>query len=154
MNKISFILIFFYKNSLPPTEIFFNKNVEHYIYQALRLNIRSLIINKKKVQFHSPNVVINWRIDTMYTKEPDTLEWISKFSNKKNIIFWDIGANIGLYSIYTSLVKKKCQVYAFEPSFLNLYFLSKNIFQNNLFQRIRIIQLPIDTKKNRFLKFF
>ena len=71
----------------------------------------------------------------------------------KNIIFWDIGANIGLYSIYTSLVKK-CQVYAFEPSFLNLYFLSKNIFQNNLFQRIRIIQLPIDTKKNRFLKFF
>ena len=37
-----------------------------------------------------------------FSKEPETLEWIDNFS-KDSSIFWDIGANIGLYSIYNSI---------------------------------------------------
>ena len=37
------------------------------------------------------------------TKEPETLEWINSFEYRENSIFWDVGANIGLYSIYNTL---------------------------------------------------
>ena len=37
-----------------------------------------------------------------YKKEPETLQWISEFSNNEKTIFWDIGSNIGLYSIYNA----------------------------------------------------
>ena len=38
-----------------------------------------------------------------YSKEPETLDWIENFDDKGKIIFWDIGANIGLYSIYAAV---------------------------------------------------
>lgn len=154
MRKISLIILYFISLICFPLKIFFNKNIKHYLYQALRLNLRYFVINKKEIFFYSPNSVISWRLDTLFTKEPDTLKWISNFPKKNNITFWDIGANIGLYSIYASIINKKCRVYAFEPSFLNLYFLSKNIFKNSLVEKISIIQSPLDIKKNKFLKFF
>ena len=40
----------------------------------------------------------NTRYKTMFTKEIDTINWIDNFENEK--IFWDIGANVGIYSIY------------------------------------------------------
>ena len=42
-------------------------------------------------------------MDTYHTQEPETLEWIDTFDKSGDFIFWDIGANIGLYSIYNSL---------------------------------------------------
>ena len=47
-------------------------------------------------------ISISWRVRTILDKEPDTIEWIDNFSidNNDNFIFWDIGANIGLYSLY------------------------------------------------------
>ena len=40
-----------------------------------------------------------------------TLDWID--SIEKGSVFWDIGANVGLYGIYAA-IKKDCIVYAFE----------------------------------------
>ena len=57
-------------------------------------------------------------------------------------IFWDIGANVGLYSIYAAKLKN-CEVYAFEPSVFNLEVLSKNIFLNKLTDNITTISLPL-----------
>ena len=50
---------------------------------------------KLKQAFYS-NRLVEWRVDTFFTKEPETLEWIDGFEKKDNLIFWDIGANIGL----------------------------------------------------------
>ena len=49
------------------------------------------------------NYYTSLRVNTFYSKEPETLKWIDNFNEDKNIIFWDIGANIGLYSIYAAL---------------------------------------------------
>jgi FkbM family methyltransferase len=57
-------------------------------------------------------------------------------------IFYDIGANIGLYSIYASAVKKS-QVFAFEPSFLNLELLFRNIQSNQLQNKVTVIPLSL-----------
>ena len=82
-------------------------------------------------------------MDTFFTKEPETLSWIDNFEKKNKIIFWDIGANIGLYSIYASLKHSDIQVISFEPSTSNLRTLSRNISINNLDKKITISQLPL-----------
>ena len=108
-----------------------------------------IFIKNKKIKFFIPNHISKWRVSTFFNKEPETLDWIDNFK-KKDIIFWDIGANVGLYSIYASTVHKKIKVYSFEPSFLNLNILSRNIFINNLQSKVRIFQLPLNNKYFNF----
>lgn len=57
----------------------------------------------------------------------------------------DIGANVGLYSIYAAKTKNTI-TYSFEPSVLNLEFLAKNIFLNNLQKNINIIPIALADK--------
>ena len=108
------------------------------------INRKKTVIYKDiKLEFYIPNRLSYYRTDTFDSKEPETLEWIDKFE-KKNI-FWDIGANIGLYSCYAAK-KKLCKVYAFEPSVFNLEWLGKNIFLNNLVNEITVIPIPLYQK--------
>jgi FkbM family methyltransferase len=75
------------------------------------------------------------RAKTYSVKEPDTLDWLDSF--EPNSCYFDIGANIGQYSLYPA--KKygdKIRVYAFEPQSNNYYALNKNIFFNNLSDNI------------------
>ena len=78
------------------------------------------------------------------------MEWIDGF--KKNSIFLDIGANVGLYSIYASKTKN-CRVYSVEPSPLNLKALSRNIYLNSLSNSIFILPFALSDTKNSFSKF-
>ena len=91
-------------------------------------------------------------MDTLFSKEPKTLKWIDCFQNKKNYIFWDVGSNIGLYSIYNSIKNNNIRTISFEPSNLNLKVLSKNISLNNLSKKIFIFTLPLSNKTNKFLE--
>ena len=93
-----------------------------------------------KFSFYVPNRLNLFRIDTFSSKEPETLEWIDTF--KKNSIFWDIGANIGLYSCYAAK-RADSKIYAFEPSVFNLELLAKNIHLNSLSDKITIIPFPL-----------
>ena len=71
------------------------------------------------------------RAKTYSIKEPDTLDWLDSF--EPDSCFFDLGANIGQYSLYPA--KKfgnKIQVYAFEPQCINYYLLNRNIYLNKL----------------------
>ena len=70
-------------------------------------------------KFYVPNPLSLYRAKTFSTKEPDTLGWIDSLD--KSSIMWDIGANIGLYSIYAAKCRN-IKVFAFEPSVYNLEF--------------------------------
>jgi FkbM family methyltransferase len=107
----------------------------------------SKIILNKKIKFFIPTLITKWRVDSFFIKEPETLKWIDSFINKKKIIFWDIGANIGLYSIYAALKHRDIKIYAIEPSTSNLRVLSRNISINNLEKKILITQLALSEKK-------
>jgi FkbM family methyltransferase len=108
----------------------------------------SVVICEKKTYFFTPNQTIKWRVDTLFTKEPETIEWINNFEKKKKIIFWDIGSNIGLYSIYAAQTYNDIDIVSFEPSTSNLRILSRNISVNNLVEKIKINQLPLGEKQN------
>ena len=111
---------------------------------------KSINVLDKEIKFFVPNQLLNWRVDTFFTKEPETLEWIDNFEKKENLIFWDIGANIGLYSIYNSLKNPKSTTIAFEPSSSNLRVLTRNISINNLEKNIKVVSIPLTNKKNTF----
>ena len=130
---------------------FFKKSFLYYFKDLFEkdLYIEKKILNKK-VSFHIPNKVIKWRVGTFYEKEPETLEWIDTFNDSNKIIFWDIGANIGLYSIYAALKHKNIEIISFEPSTNNLRILSRNISINNLEGKIKINQFPLSDKTNEF----
>ena len=70
-----------------------------------------------------PNDLTRWRAATFFEKEPETLDWIDGFD--KQDVLWDIGANVGLYTLYAGA--KGCRVLAFEPSAANYYILNANI---------------------------
>ena len=123
--------------------IWFNDFIQDESYRSIRiLNI--------KIDFFVPNQLTNYRIDTYFTKEPETLEWIDSFEKKDNLIFWDIGANIGLYSIYNTLKNPNSITIAFEPSSSNLRILTRNISINNLENNIKVIPIPLTNKENTF----
>jgi len=87
-----------------------------------------------------PNSFSLARATSFSTKEPETLEWIDGM--EQGSVVWDIGANVGIYSCYAAK-SRGCTVYAFEPSVFNLELLARNIFINNLADRVTIIPLPL-----------
>ena len=111
---------------------------------------KTIVIKEKNIKFFIPNNLTEYRVDTFFIKEPETLEWIDNFITKENIIFWDIGANIGLYSIYAAVKNEKIKVYSFEPSTSNLRVLSRNVSLNQLENKIYINQFPLSNKENGF----
>jgi len=113
------------------------------IIATLRSQIKKISHNEVELEFYIPNTLSLIRVDTFSTKEPETLDWID--SMPEGSIVWDIGANIGLYACYAAM-KKKCKVFAFEPSVFNLELLARNIFINELTELITIIPLPLSER--------
>lgn len=126
------------------------------LFAAIKFNFeensyKSINILNEKLTFFTPNELVEWRTNTILTKEKDTIEWINNFSNRSDNVFWDIGANIGLYSIYAAQKHKNISIFAFEPSTSNLRTLSRNISLNNFDNRIKICPFALTNTENIFL---
>ena len=155
VKKLSYLIykilkildIFFHKIAGRSFLIWFSEFIENDSYKKIKILDRD-------VKFFVPNYITNWLIDEFYTKEPETLEWIDSFEKKENkIIFWDIGANIGIYSIYASLKYSNIEVVSFEPSTSNLRILTRNISINKLEEKIKVNQFPLSNVENKYLMF-
>ncbi len=92
------------------------------------------------VTLATPNALCRFRAETFSTKEPETLEWIDGFP--EGAVLWDVGANVGLYSIYAAK-QRKCLVWAFEPSVFNLEFLARNAYLNGVTDRVCLVPLAL-----------
>lgn len=82
-------------------------------------------------------------VETFFDDEPETLDYIDDFVSEGDV-FWDIGANIGLYAIYAA--QRKANVYAFEPSGLNFGILIQHIYQNKMGKRIKPFCIALSDK--------
>jgi len=105
----------------------FNKKIEqkeenlyvNIVDPITKCNFKYTIHNKKTL----------WRANTLLTKEPVTINWIRNF--KKNSVFFDVGANVGMYSIFSAITNQS-KVFSFEPESNNFQILMENIVINNL----------------------
>jgi len=86
------------------------------------------------IVYHTPNTHTKWRVESLFQKEPCTIEWIATF--KKDDVLVDVGANVGMYSIWSAMT---CgvRVFAFEPESQNYALLNRNILANGLSDRVK-----------------
>ncbi len=103
----------------------------------------SKIFSVKKVCTDSGNFLLTTstenevhRAFTFHEKEPETIAWINSFSsiveNGDDIIFFDVGANVGIYSLYAGTCYRQAQVVSFEPDSQSFGSLCRNININKL----------------------
>jgi FkbM family methyltransferase len=91
-----------------------------------------------EILFSCPAYLPLWRAQTLLTKEPETIEWIDNFED--NSVLWDIGANIGTFSLYAAL-NESTQIFAFEPASTNYNILNENIRINFFDNRIYALNI-------------
>jgi FkbM family methyltransferase len=95
--------------------------------------LTTLDIEGRPARFHTPNEATRWRAQTLYSKEPATIEWLR--SMPKGATFLDVGANVGMYSVFAALARD-ANVLAFEPESQNYAVLNENIRLNDLGGRV------------------
>ena len=72
-----------------------------------RLNPRCEIEHEGvKMSFSTPSTLTRWRVESIYQKEPWTLEWIATFAADE--ILLDCGANVGMYTIWAAAPRRTC----------------------------------------------
>lgn len=118
-----------------------------YLYGQIISNAmsRTQKINHQGVSliFSTPNPLNKYRADSFSTKEPETLEWIDGMT--RGSVVWDIGANVGIYSVYAAKIKD-CRVWSFEPSVFNLECLARNSYLNDLTEKITLVPVALSDK--------
>ena len=118
------------------------------ISKSMKKKIRVIVHQNVELKLFVPDELNDWRAITFASKEPETLAWIDTFENSS--VFWDVGANIGLYSIYAA-EKKSCKVVAIEPSIFNLEILAKNIALNKAERLVTIFPIALTNQNSQGL---
>ena len=107
----------------------------------------------RKMDYKRRDIYLNIDSDMEYRvrlnsckKEPDTVSWIEN-SMEAGDVFYDIGANVGAYSLVASkFFNGDVQVLAFEPSFLNFSQLCKNLVTNKSARSIVPLQIALSNE--------
>tara|TARA_A100001388_G_C28654557_1_gene443674 strand:- start:79 stop:900 length:822 start_codon:yes stop_codon:yes gene_type:complete len=99
--------------------------------------------DQKVFEIKNMGSITRARALTFETKEPETIEWIESFSENDKLL--DIGANIGIYSLYAAHLGKS--VISIEPDVLNFALLNLNIKKNLLSQKITAYGIAIHDKE-------
>lgn len=101
----------------------------------------------KNMKFATPSTLTRWRVESIYQKEPWTLEWIDTF--RSGDILLDCGANVGMYTIWAAATKG-ARVYALEPEAQNYALLNRNILINGLVDRVKAYCMGLSDKSGLF----
>lgn len=102
-----------------------------------QLELRSRLQRTGRMDYEPVEILLYVDSPTEYqtrlhscAKEPEMVQWIEK-SFGKGEVFYDIGANVGAYSLLAAkLYGSDIAVYAFEPAFPNFVQLCRNISLN------------------------
>ncbi len=94
--------------------------------------VAAVQVGDKVLRYLTPNRICLTRVQTLATKEPDTIDWLDGMPY--NTVMLDVGANVGMYSIYAGVVRR-AKVYAFEPEAQNYAVLCRNLVLNDLTAR-------------------
>ena len=99
--------------------------------------------NRKLFEIYDYGEICRFRASSFLSKEPETLAWIDSFDIED--FFLDIGANIGIYSLYAAT--KGIQTICVEPDALNFALLNLNIRRNKLENLMKAFLIALNDKK-------
>jgi|APSaa5957512622_1039677.scaffolds.fasta_scaffold65391_1 FkbM family methyltransferase len=140
MKKILKIYVKFF---LFPFLIFFKKKrVIDKIIDIIK-KIKPQEIEVDGIVFSTDEGKIAGRGLALKSKEPDTIYWIDHYINNDEVLY-DIGANIGVFSLYAAHNINNIKVYSFEPESSNYYYLNKNIYRNKFDNTILALNIALN----------
>ncbi|MBM3357307.1 MAG: FkbM family methyltransferase [Betaproteobacteria bacterium] len=99
-----------------------------------------LVHNGVPIVYVTPTLFTKWRVDSLFEKEPVTINWIAEFA--ENEVLVDIGANVGMYTVWAAKTRG-AMVFAFEPEAQNYALLNHNIIINGLGARVKAYCLAL-----------
>jgi FkbM family methyltransferase len=111
--------------------------------------VEGLLAEQRVATQHGPLIFVTTHPQALQyprefaTREPETLAWIDGFETPCR--FWDIGANIGVFSIYAGL-RPGVDVRAFEPAAASYGALCRNIEANRLGDRVHAYCVAISER--------
>ncbi len=88
---------------------------------------------EKTIRFCTPTSDALWRVKTILTKEPWTVDWLCGIRPGEVLV--DVGANIGVYTLFAA-VCQGARVFSFEPESQNYALLCRNIHENKLSNQV------------------
>lgn len=88
-----------------------------------------------------------FRADTFWTKEPETIHWINSNLGESTEIglLIDVGANIGIYSLYSATVNNSIQIFSIEPVPDTFRELNANIKLNEKMNQISTFMVALSS---------
>ena len=110
---------------------------------ALFIELKQIKIDNVSFKIYINNSHELNRALTFNTKEEDTLAWLK---NNPGLDLVDIGANVGIYSLYFAKISENSQIYSFEPDASSFTSLVKNISTNST-SNIKAFCIAIGSKK-------
>jgi len=120
-----------------------------YPFIAVSWKLAGFLVPRRKVSvkgasFTLPcnNWVTHFRWYLFKNKEEEVRYYIDNYV-KDGDIFFDIGANIGVFSLYCGKRYKDVCVYCFEPEYSNLNILKENIVCNDLAAKTKVYSAAI-----------
>ncbi len=88
------------------------------------------------------NPITHFRWFLFARKEQEVRQYINDYV-KDGDVFFDIGANVGVFSVYCACRYPNAKVYCFEPEHSNLGLLKDNILANHLSSRSTIVSVAL-----------
>jgi FkbM family methyltransferase len=121
------------------------------------LNLRHQLVRTVKVddgefahRFRCETPLETWRARTLLEKEEGTVRWI-RTCVKAGDVFYDIGANIGLYTLLAGRrVGAGGMVYAFEPHVANVHSLLHNVALNEIGGQVKVLSCALHEQEGFF----
>jgi FkbM family methyltransferase len=96
---------------------------------------REVVTDDGLLKFVVSDPLEEYRAKTMHTKEPETIRWIESLeimAGPGGARFWDVGSNIGIFTLYAAARFPRADIVSFEPFFPNFVKLKANITANRL----------------------
>lgn len=120
-----------------------------YPFMVLSWWLVKILVPRKRVSvdgvsFTLPctNWITHFRWYLFKNKEREVQRYIDDYV-KEGDVFFDIGANIGVFSIYAGKRFKDISIYCFEPEYSNLNILKENVVANNITNKVNIYSVAI-----------
>ena len=95
--------------------------------KRLDVSLSVRVAGREVFKIYDYGKITRFRASSFESKEPETIAWIDSFAPGDSLL--DIGANIGIYSLYAA--SKGSAVVALEPDALNYALLNLNVRLNN-----------------------
>jgi FkbM family methyltransferase len=120
-----------------------------YLYLSFAWWFTQILVPRRRVRvgdvsftLQCDNWITHFRWYLFRTKEVEVRHYIDTHL-KEGDVFFDIGANIGVFSLYASKRHKNLQTFCFEPEYSNLHYLKENILKNGLMDQANIYSIAV-----------